>query len=46
MAAWRNARQGWQSDVAPDGRFLINMELDSAPAPITLLHNWQPPVKK
>jgi hypothetical protein len=32
---------GWQYDVAPDGRFLINTELDSVAAPITLLQNWQ-----
>jgi serine/threonine protein kinase len=33
---------GWQYDVGPDGRFLINTELDSAPPPITLLQNWDP----
>ena len=38
--------QGRQYDVAPDGRFLINMELDSATAPITLLQNWKPEAKK
>ena len=37
-----DAQQGRQYDVAPDGRFLINTELDSAAAPITLLMNWQP----
>jgi hypothetical protein len=37
---------GRQYDVAPDGRFLINMELDSAAAPITLLQNWRPEAKK
>jgi len=31
--------------VAPDGRFLINTELDST-VPITLLMNWQPGAKK
>jgi hypothetical protein len=31
-----------QYDVAPDGRFLINTELDSADAPITILQNWNP----
>jgi hypothetical protein len=32
---------GWQYDVAPDGRFLINMELDDAAAtPTTLIQNW------
>ena len=35
-----------QYDVAPDGRFLINTELDSAAAPITLLQNWHPEGKK
>jgi hypothetical protein len=34
-------QQGRQYDVAPDGRFLINTELDGAAAPITLLMNWQ-----
>lgn len=33
-------------DVAPDGRFLINTELDSAAAPSTLILNWQPPATK
>ncbi len=33
---------GRQYDVAPDGRFLINTELDTAAAPITLLQNWTP----
>jgi hypothetical protein len=33
---------GRNYDVASDGRFLINMELDSAAAPITLLQNWRP----
>jgi hypothetical protein len=37
---------GPQYDVAPDGRFLINMELDSAAAPITLLMNWHPEAKR
>ena len=32
-----------QYDVAPDGRFLINTEVDTAGAPITLLQNWAPP---
>jgi Tol biopolymer transport system component len=36
---------GRQYDVAPDGRFLINMELATA-APITLLQNWNPEVKQ
>jgi hypothetical protein len=33
---------GRNYDVAPDGRFLINTELDSAAAPITLIQNWTP----
>jgi eukaryotic-like serine/threonine-protein kinase len=41
-----NGTQGRQYDVAPDGRFLINTELDSATAPITLLQNWNPEAKK
>ena len=33
---------GRQYDVAADGRFLINMELDDATAaPITLIQNWR-----
>ena len=31
-----------QYDVAPDGRFLINVGLESDPPPITLLSNWKP----
>jgi serine/threonine-protein kinase len=41
-----DAQVGRQYDVAPDGRFLINTELDSAAAPITLLQNWNPDGKK
>ena len=38
-----NATQGQQYDVAPDGRFLINVVAkDAAAAPITLLLNWKP----
>lgn len=37
---------GRQYDVAPDGRFLINMELPGAAAPITLIQNWKPPVQQ
>jgi Tol biopolymer transport system component len=33
---------GRQYDVAPDGRFLINMELPGDAAPITLIQHWQP----
>ena len=29
-------------DVAPDGRFLINVEAGSGTPPITLLLNWKP----
>jgi Tol biopolymer transport system component len=39
-------QQGRQYDVAPDGRFIINTELDSATTPITLLQNWNPNPKK
>jgi hypothetical protein len=38
------ARQPY--DVASDGRFLINVALESAPAPITMLMNWNPEAKK
>ena len=37
-----DAQQGRQYDVALDGRFLINVELESAAVPITLLMNWNP----
>jgi Tol biopolymer transport system component len=33
---------GRQFDVAPDGRFLINVELDDPLEPIRLLMNWRP----
>lgn len=33
---------GHQYDVAPDGRFLINVEAESSSVPITLLLNWKP----
>jgi Tol biopolymer transport system component len=39
-------QQGRQYDVARDGRFLINTELDNATSPITLLMNWNPEVRK
>jgi len=41
MVGGRNTRARPQYDVAPDGRFLINVVTD-APAPITLLLNWKP----
>ena len=41
-----DVQQGRQYDVALDGRFLINTELDSATSPITLLMNWSPDGKK
>ena len=41
-----DAQQGRQYDVAPDGRFLINTELDLATAPITLIQNWNPTAKQ
>jgi serine/threonine protein kinase len=34
--------QGRQYDVGPDGRFLINIELDSDVEPITLIQNFNP----
>lgn len=34
--------RGPQYDVAPDGRFLINVESVSGTPPIVLLLNWQP----
>jgi Tol biopolymer transport system component len=38
--------QGQQYDVAPDGRFLINVTTEDAPtSPITLLLNWKPPAQ-
>jgi Tol biopolymer transport system component len=37
---------GRQYDVTRDGRFLINLVLDVASAPITLVQNWNPAVKK
>ncbi len=39
-------QQNRQYDVAPDGRFLINTVLEGTTAPITLLMNWNPEVKK
>ena len=41
-----DAQQERQYGVAFDKRFLINMELESAAAPITLLMNWTPEAKK
>jgi len=36
-------QQGLQYDVAANGRFLINTELDDdVGAPITLIQNWNP----
>lgn len=38
---------GRQYDIAPDGRFLINTVLfNPATAPITLVQNWNPEVKR
>lgn len=34
-----------QYDVARDGRFLINVALESDPPPITLLFDWKPRLK-
>jgi eukaryotic-like serine/threonine-protein kinase len=41
-----DAQQRRQYDVAPDGRFLINTERDTAATPITLVLNWSPETKK
>jgi hypothetical protein len=41
-----DAQLGPQYDVAPNGRFLINRALDGAPAPITIIQNWNPEGKK
>ena len=46
LGGGEDVQQGRQYDVAPDGRFLINTELDSATSPITLLMNWNPEGKK
>jgi Tol biopolymer transport system component len=41
-----NATNNQQYDVAPDGRFLINIATeDASTVPITLLLNWKPPAK-
>jgi eukaryotic-like serine/threonine-protein kinase len=41
-----NAANKQQYDVAPDGRFLMNVTTDDALSPpITLLQNWHPPAK-
>jgi eukaryotic-like serine/threonine-protein kinase len=37
-----DTQQGRQYDIAPDGRFLINTDLNNAAAPITLIQNWNP----
>ena len=42
MGGGEDVQQNRQYDVARDGRFLINTELDSADAPITLIQDWQP----
>ena len=41
-----DAQQNRQDSVAPDGRFLMNTVIDSAPGPITLLMNRRPEAKK
>ena len=41
-----DVQQWWRYDVASDGRFLINMEVDSVAPPITLLTNWNPEAKQ
>jgi Tol biopolymer transport system component len=34
-----------QYDIAPDGRFLINIQLDDDAGPITVVQNWRPPAQ-
>jgi hypothetical protein len=46
MGRRRGRATGASVRLAPDGRFLINMELESAAAPITLLMNGTPEAKK
>lgn len=41
-----DVQPGRQYDVGPDGRFLINTQLNDAVSPITLLQNWNPETKK
>jgi Tol biopolymer transport system component len=36
---------GHQYDVAPDGRFLINVEPEGTQRPITLVMDWKPPAR-
>ena len=42
MGGGTDSGQGRQYDVARDGRFLINTELESVAEPITLIQNWSP----
>ena len=44
-AAWTRNRSV-STTLPPNGPFLINMELESAAAPITLLMNGTPEAKK
>ena len=39
-------QQGWQFDVARDGRFLINSVVEETASPITLIQNWTQPAAK
>ncbi len=42
-----HANRHGNTDVGPDGRFLINvLSLTAPPRPITLLMNWKPEGKK
>jgi len=41
-----DTQQGRNYDVAPDGRFLVNVTLDDGATPITLIQNWNPEAKK
>ena len=39
-------RMDRRTDVAPDGRFLINTALEDGGAPITIIQHWNPEAKK
>ncbi len=39
---WNVIGRSHQYDVAPDGRFLVNVETESSAPPLTLLMNWKP----
>jgi hypothetical protein len=41
-----DTQSGRQYDITADGRFLINVHMNEAAPPITLLQNWNPGAKK